>query len=269
LHRTNGPSAGNNVRASLSAFFSWAMRTGKANSNPVIGSPREEHLSRDRVLTPQELRAIWRALPNDHFGAIVRLLLLTGQRRNEIGDLRWSELHDGQMVLPGSRTKNGLTHVVPLSDQAFSIVKAQPRRLGASGKLRDLIFGIGDGSFSGWSKAKAKLDDAIAGALGKPLPAWVLHDLRRSVATYMGGGLAHALAVKLSAKDRKLAEGLGVQPHVIEAVLNHVSGHKAGVAGVYQRGTYESEKRVALDQWSRRLQEIVNSTNVASLGGVA
>lgn len=269
LHRKNGPSAGNNVRASLSAFFGWAIERGKVNANPVIGSPREEQSSRDRVLTPPELRIIWRTLPDNHFGAIVRLLLLTGQRRSEIGDLRWNEVHDRQIVLPASRTKNGLPHVVPLSDQALGIIKAQPRRIDSSGKLRDLIFGIGDGAFTGWSKSKERLDAAIAKELRKPLPDWTLHDLRRSVATYMGGDLPHHLLVKLSPKDRKLGEGLGVQPHVIEATLNHISGHKAGVAGVYQRGTYEVEKGAALDKWAQRLLEIVDSTNIASLRGAA
>jgi len=169
-------------------------------------------------------------------------LFLTAQLRAEIGDLRRSELHDGQIILPASRTKNGLIHSVPLSDQALSIIKAQPRRIDSGGRLRDLLFGMGDKGFSGWSKSKERLDEAIAEELGKPLPGWTLHDLRRTAATYMGGGLPHHMLVKLSPKDRKLADGLGIQPHVVEAVLNHISGHKAGVAGVYQRGTYEGRE---------------------------
>jgi integrase len=268
-YRKNGPSAGNHLQGSIAAFYKWAIGQGKATANPAATLARDEQSSRDRVLTPPELRIIWQALPNDHFGAIVRLLLLTGQRRSEIGDLRWSEIHDQQIILPKSRTKNHRSHIVPLSDQAWSIVKEQPRRIGTVDGLRDLIFGVGDGPFTGWSKAKKRLDEIIAEKLHKPLAAWTLHDLRRSVASYMTGDLPKELTAKLSDKDRQLSKGLGIPPYTVEDVLNHVSGYKAGVAGVYQRNVDEKAKREALEKWAQRLQEIVETKNVASLRGVA
>jgi integrase len=128
--------------------------------------------------------------------------------------------------LPPARTKNKREHDVPMSDPVRKLLK---RRKGRG--ERDLVFGTGKGPFSGWSRAKEALDANV------PLPAWRLHDLRRTVATQM-------------------AEN-GVQPHIIEAVLNHVSGHKAGVAGIYNRATYAAEKREALELWAGHLQKIV------------
>jgi integrase len=164
---------------------------------------------------------------NDH-GRIVRLLILTGCRRDEIGSLRWAEIdkESRMIVLPGERTKNSRTHHVPLSKIALDIIEAIPR-----GVSRDFVFGEGKGGFSGWSKAKAALDAQLG------LKPWRLHDLRRTASTRMGDS--------------------GVQPHIIEAVINHVSGHKAGVAGVYNRSTYENEKRAALDALSNYLMVAV------------
>ncbi len=234
----SGPAAANRVRASVSAFFAWALREGLVEDNPVIGTNKaHESGARERVLTGAELRAIWHGLKDDHYGAIVRLLMLTGQRRDEIGSLRWSEIADTAMkiTLPSTRTKNKREHVVPLSGPALAILKAQTRRTNGE-EERDLIFGIGEGGFSGWSDCKHALDDAITEEEGQSLPHWTLHDLRRSAAT----GMAER----------------GVQPHVIEAVLNHV-GHKGGVAGIYNRASYEREKTAALSLWADHVTAIV------------
>ena len=243
----SGAVTGNRVRTTLSTFFSWAMMHGLVESNPVIGTMRNRERSRERVLQPAELRTIWNRLEDDHFGAIIKLLALTGQRANEIAALRWSEIHDNAIVLPADRTKNHRAHVVPLSKPALAIIEAQPRRSNADGKPRDLIFGLADGPFSGWSNSKEKLDERITKAIGKPVPHWTPHDLRRTAATQM-------------------AE-IGIQPHVIEAVLNHISGHRAGVAGIYNRAAYEREKAVALDLWAERLAAIVEGrdSNVVTL----
>ena len=167
-----GTRTANLVRSSVSAFFTWAMAHGLAENNPVIGTAKNEERSRERVLTPVELRLIWNALGNDEYSAIIRLLALTGQRASEIADLRWSEIHDDQIILPPERTKNGRPHVVPLSPIAMQIIEAQG---GDNG--RDLIFGRGEGGFSGWSKSKERLDLRIAEANGgKPIPPWVPHD---------------------------------------------------------------------------------------------
>lgn len=145
--------------------------------------------------------------------------------------------------LPGDRTKNKLPHEVPLSDQALAIVNGLPVR-----EDRALVFGTGKGGFSGWACAKAALGERIAKAravaAGRETPTaadrladWHLHDLRRSTVTHM-------------------AE-LGVQPHILEAAINHVSGHKAGVAGTYNRAVYAKEKRETLSLWAGWLMGVV------------
>ena len=243
----SGAVTGNRVRTTISTFFSWAMMHALVENNPVIGTMRNRERSRERVLKPAELRAIWDSLEDDHFGAIIRLLALTGQRASEIASLRWSEIHDNSIVLPSGRTKNYRAHVVPLSKPAHAIIEAQPHRSNADGRPRDLIFGLADGPFSGWSNSKKKLDKRIAKATGKPLPHWTPHDLRRTAATGMAD--------------------LGIQPHVIEAVLNHVSGTIKGVGRIYNRSSYEREKRQALDLWSECLMAIVEGreSNVVTL----
>ncbi len=267
--KNSGAVTANRVRTSLSSFFTWAMEQGQTDTNPVIGTTRHKERSRERVLTPSELRLIWNALDDDHYGAILKLLALTGQRADEIAALSWSEIHDDKIVLSEERTKNKRAHVIPLSQPALDIIAKQPRRATETGAPRDLIFGryAGSGPFSGWSRSKEKLDAKITEADGGPLPHWTPHDLRRTCATYVGGGLpAHELE-KLKGRDKEMAKGLGVQPHVIEAVLNHVSGHKAGVAGTYNRSTYEPEKRTALDLWAEHLTAIVENraSNVTPL----
>jgi integrase len=240
----HGPASADRARAVLSSFFAWAIGEGLCDTNPVVGTNKhfDGERSRDRVLTDRELTVIWKALPDSDYGAIVRLLILTGQRREEIGGLRWSEvdLEARQIALPAARTKNHRPHDVPLSDEALLILKSRPAHAG-----RDLVFGDGprtrDGEdrgcgFQGWSKAKLALDQQTSS-----VGLWRLHDVRRTVAT-------------------RMAE-LGVQPHVVEAVLNHVSGHKAGVAGVYNRSSYATEKREALDFWGKHVEALTADDN--------
>jgi integrase len=251
--KQSGAVTANRLRTSLSTFFAWLIQRGRAPANPVINVEKNPEKSRDRVLTPAELRLIWNALEDDQYGSIVKLLALTGQRASEVAGLCWSEIHDDQIILPEERTKNGRPHVLPLSEAAAEIIEQQPKREG-----RDLIFGRGEGAFSGWSKSKERLDERIAEAFGgKQIPHWTPHDLRRTLATYLGGGLPEHQLKKLLPKDRDAAGGLGIEPHVIEAVLNHVSGTKAGIVSVYQRGTYPREKKVALNLWADRLIAIV------------
>ena len=235
IETASGPVARNRVRSSLSALFGWAVTEGLLDANPVQGTAKlDEGGSRERVLTQQELAELWSALdaePNPQFADIVRLLILTGQRREEVGSLCWSEVADDRAILPPERTKNSRQHEVPLSRQAQTILARQPKRKG-----RDFVFGIGEAGFSGWSDCKARLDQALLAARrqtnrkAKAMPDWRLHDLRRTCAT----GMAE----------------LGVQPHIIEAVLNHVSGHKGGVAGIYNRARYAEEVRAALARWA-------------------
>jgi integrase len=237
-----GRFAANRARASLSTLFTWAMREGLIEANPVIGTNKAtEERSRDRVLSNSELVEIWNACRGDDYGRIVRLLILTGQRRDEVGSISSSEINlsNQQWSLPGERTKNRLPHDVPLSDAAINVLRSAPRREG-----RELIFGEGSGGFGGWSRAKEAIDKRINDArvehVGKhveQVAPWRIHDIRRTVATGMAD--------------------IGAQPHVIEAVLNHVSGHKAGVAGIYNRAIYAAEKRAALERWADHVLSLV------------
>ena len=181
----------------------------------------------------QLLDLVWRR-QQLHPLAHHRLLMLLGQRREEVAAMRWSELDldKRRWRLEGERTKNSLPHDIPLPDAAIDLLTARGRRAG-----RDFVFGEGVGSFQGWSKAKASLDKRLQAA-GITAP-WRLHDLRRTLATRMAD--------------------LGVQPHVIEAVLNHISGHKAGVAGIYNRSTYAAEKSAALTLWSDHVMTLVGA----------
>lgn len=238
----NGPVSATRARAALSALLTWAMREGIADANPVIGTNRPdgrrgEAKTRERVLSDAELAEIWRACSDDDYGHIIRLLILSGQRRNEVGAMAWPEidLDRGTWTISGDRTKNGRAHAVALPHAALAIVERVEHRAGT-----DRLFGRGGNGFGGWSKARAALDQRIAknrGARAEPLGPWVVHDLRRTVATRMAD--------------------LGVLPHVIEAVLNHVSGHKAGVAGIYNRASYERETRAALALWADHVRSIV------------
>jgi integrase len=177
----------------------------------------------------------------------VRLLILTGQRRAEIGDLSWLEVNfdQRQIELPAARTKNGRPHIVPLSTLALVILKGTSRRDG-----RDLVFGNGAGGFSGWSKAKSDLQRRLAklSVPGGPMERWTLHDIHRSVVTHLN---EHSFA----------------QPHVVEALVNHVSGHKVGVAGVYNRAAYAAEKRRAVELWGDHFAALIDdrASNVVAL----
>jgi integrase len=194
-------------------------------------------VQRDHVITDLELKAIWQACQNDDYGCIVRLLILTAQRREEVaamtvGELDLADPKAARWSIPKERTKNGFPHDVPLSAAALEILSAAPKREG-----RELLFGSGEGGFQGWSKAKAALDKRISKTGAKVRP-WRLHDIRRTVATRMAD--------------------LGTLPHVIEAILNHISGHKGGVAGIYNRATYAKEKRQALDTWAAYVAKLTN-----------
>ena len=222
------PIQANRTRASLSKFYNWACGEGLAESNPAALCNRNPEKSRDRVLTPGELKQIWAALPDSDYGAILKILILTGQRAAEISDLQWPEIDfERKLVsLPASRTKNKRAHRIPMSDMVRAILKAHPQN------GRDFVFGVGQQrGFSGWSRAKANLDEVVQ------IPAWRVHDIRRSTAT----GMAE----------------IGIQPHIIEAVLNHVSGHKGGVAGIYNRAAYEAEKATALNRWAEHVAAVV------------
>lgn len=228
IRKEYGDAAAARARSVLSSAFVWAMREGLTESNAVIGThnPGEALQSRDRVLGDAELAAVWRACDDDDFGKIVKLLILTGARRSEISFLRWSEIADNTITIAAERSKNGKAHTLILPAMAVQILKSVPRR-------GDCVFGEHGRGFARWSFWVDKLRER----LGDSVKPWRLHDLRRSAAT----GMAE----------------IGIEPHIIEAVLNHVSGHKAGVAGIYNRARYSEAIRIALQRWAEHLLAIV------------
>jgi integrase len=238
------PTAANRVLAVVKKLFRWALGRGYVDRDPCSGIPKPGNgTKRDRVLDNDELARVWRSAETMAypFGPAVRLLILTGARREEVGAMRWSEIDlEGKIwTLPAGRAKNNVEHVVPLSDPALSLIRSLPR----IGRAAFVFTTTGETAVSGWSNAKANLDDAILEAMreGDPkpeaIPGWTLHDLRRTFAT----GLA----------------GLGVATPVVEKILNHVSGSFGGVAGVYQRHAFAVEKRAALHKWAARVAVIV------------
>lgn len=247
ISTSRGPYAANRARATLSALFTWAMHQGEVELNPVIATGKAtEEIRRDRVLSEPEIAAVWHACGADDYGRIVRLLMLTGQRREEVGAMRWSELEltgtKPVWRLPAARTKNNLPHDVPLSDPALEILQSAPRRAvpGTGGaEERDLIFGEGKGAFQGWSNAKSAMDERIFKQSNMKIPPWRIHDLRRTMVTQMNE--------------------IRILPHVVEAVVNHVTGpSKMGVAGIYNRAAYATEKREALISWAAHVKKIAN-----------
>jgi integrase len=181
------------------------------------------------------------------YGTIIRLMILTGQRRGEVAGMTWGELSAdlASWTIPRERTKNGVVHVVPLSERARDLIRATlPKDVDAERIMRErrasnalVLPGAVGTVFSGWSKSKVALDKAINEAHAKaaagaaaPLESWTVHDLRRTLAT----GL----------------QRLDVRLEVTEAVLNHISGSRGGIAGVYQQHNWAAEKRTALDRWA-------------------
>ena len=227
----NGSITAVRARGALSSFYVWAMGHGLAEINPVVGTLKpEDSKPRERVLSNDELAAVWRACADDAYGKVIRLLILTGGRRAEVGGMRWSEIdfERGTWSLPPERTKNGRAHVLPLSALALHIIESVPQGVG-----RDHLFGSrsSDG-LSHWH-AKADLDRK----LGTAVAPWRIHDLRRTLAT-------------------RLCD-LGTTPHVVEQILNHQSGHRAGVAGIYNRSGYANEVRAALALWADHVRALV------------
>lgn len=234
----HGPTSAARARSNLSALFAWAMKEGMVDANPVIGTnnPIEGKQGRDRVLTEQELQIVWRNCQEDDFGRIVRLLLLTACRRDEIGWLSWQEvdLPGSRLLLPAERTKPGRALEMPLVPTAMAILRAAPRRIG-----RKFVFGGSGGGFGAWSWCTMALHARIATAEGRALPHWTLHDLRRTVRTGMSK--------------------LGVKPHIAELVLNHIA-HRSGVVGVYDQHDYQPEIAEALTKWEAHLLATVDGT---------
>jgi integrase len=245
IEEESGAVTRNRVRSALSAYFTWLAREGYLDANPVAFTTVAEEKARDRVLSDEELRIIWQALEDDQFGAIIKILMLTGMRRDEAGGLRFDEISPTLplITLPPERTKNGREHLVPLSKPVLEIVRALPRRTTADGTPWEHVFGRTDEhGFQNYSRGKAELDARIAEA-GHRLTHWTLHDFRRTLST-------------------ALHDRFGVLPHVVETLLGHAGGHKNGVAGVYNKAIYLEERRRALERWGAHIMELVTGKRV-------
>jgi integrase len=233
---------GRTLHARLSAFFGWCVDDMRIESNPCSKVKRPPPKSRDRVLSDDELVAVWKAYDQlqPQYGALVRMLILTGQRLRECGRMEWRELSPDLSVwtLPGERTKNGRAHTVPLPPLARDIIKSVPR------PSEIYVFSLGANEpLESYSRMKRKLD----GLTGITEP-WTLHDLRRSTAS----GL----------------QRLGIKLEVTEAILNHQSGSRSGIVGVYQLHDYAKEKRDALARWANRVKTLAagrSDTNVIDI----
>jgi integrase len=244
----------------LRPLFKWALERDLIEANPLTGiaapKPAEK---RERVLEPHEIAAFWQGCEGVSwpFASIYKLLLLTGTRREEVAGMRWSELDldAGVWTLPGTRTKNKRDHRLPLAPAAVALLD----RAGIAAIKQGYGYADGDLVFSttgitapsGWSKAKAALDKAMQELLGPKFRPWRVHDLRRTAATGM--------------------EDLGIPTHIVETALNHVSGAKAGIVGVYQRAAHREAVKRAFLAWERRLLELTGgdsapvSNNVVQL----
>jgi len=229
----------------LSKLFAWLIQQRRVTVNPCVGVHRPETpKARDRVLSNSEIARFWKAADatGEPVAGLLKLLLLTGCRLNEVAGMRWSELSDdgASWLIPGERTKNHRPHIVPLTSLVREIIDNAKRIEGC-----DFVFSnTGSSPISGWSKVKDRIDAAM-----KPATPWVLHDLRRTAAT----GMAE----------------IGIAPHIVEAVLNHVSGARAGVAGTYNRAQYLPEKTAALKRWAVHVQGLAagKQSNVTALRG--
>ena len=292
------PTVASNARKRLSAFYNWALPRLPDNAvNPVAGSvSAPPPAARERVLSANELTALWKVLGDEEepWRTALRLLILTGQRRGEVFDAAWSEFDlDGALwTIPAARAKNGKVHLVPLAPQVVDLLRALPRNgrvfanvadakrfvalsgcsatevAGARWQEFDLaknvwrlskkrsatrkavevvlspeactfLHSLGSegmvfpGTSRAYSRSARRISTALDKELGAPAPTWSWHDLRRTVAT----GL----------------QRLGVRLEVTEAVLNHVSGTRAGMVGIYQRHHWFDEKRVALVAWANEV----------------
>jgi integrase len=249
IAETSGPVASNRCRGTIAAYFTWLASKGILTTNVAANAGQAAtNGARDRVLTDAELVEVWNAAADGgdgvgagQFNSIMRLLILLGLRRSEIADLRWSEIDlDAAVIrLPGARTKSGREHIVPIGPTAVQILEEQPRRKEKDGSDRDLVFGHAKGAGfkdpdGAINRVRARIAENRRTAGKGPMPHWTLHDFRRAISTGLNG--------------------MGVAPHIVEAVLGH---HIKGVAGVYNHADYADEQRAALERWDAHIARLV------------
>ncbi|MDM7955801.1 site-specific integrase [Blastomonas sp.] len=245
------PQAANrrNVFAVLRRLFRWAVSRGDIERSPMEGMEAPPPVkARDRWLSDRELASVWHQSFHTHrlFGAIIRLLIVTGQRREEVTSLSWQELDREKRMwtLPGERSKNGEPNSVPLNALAISVLDEVANTHAWPGRGR-VFFTSSGAKFTAFSKGKTKLDELIAADEGGLLTPWRLHDLRRTLATGF--------------------QRLGVRFEVTEAVLNHLGGSRSGIAGIYQRYNWEQEKVEALEMWNVHIVSLLSEVPAKSI----
>jgi integrase len=220
------PVLANRTKAVMTKFFNWCASRDIIKASPCVGvaTPTKE-TARDRVLDDAELRRLWCAADavGGNVSAYVKLLVLTGQRRSEIAELRWKEVSDGALAFAAERMKGKQAHILPLSTQAAAIIDAMPR-------VDDFV--LGGALRWHFHHVKRALDEHMG-----DVPKWVIHDIRRSTAS----GMAK----------------IGVQLPVIEKILAHKGQSFSGVAGVYQRHSFLPEIAVAVQRWADHIDQIV------------
>jgi integrase len=253
----------NRTLARLRALFNWAIERERLSASPTerMKLPTKER-ARDRALTDDEVRWFWQGCCEIGwpFGPLFKLLLLTAQRRDEVGGIRWSEIDLDNRIwtLPRQRAKNDRGHEVQLSDAVVDILRSLPRIANGGNQQDGLVFTTtGRTAVSGFGNVKKRLDVVMVEARRRSallsedatIPDWRLHDLRRTATT----GMAR----------------LNIPPHVVDKILNHTGGAIRGVAAVYNRHAYLEERRAALEAWERHVSSLVApaGANVAALDG--
>lgn len=226
----------NRIYAYIKAFLNWAVGKGYCDTNPAekIKRPHKEK-ARDRILSEGEIKNVWNACEKEGFpfGSFLKFSLLTGQRKGEITEARWEQVDFEKRlwIIPQENTKTGRNQIVPLSDLAWDILMQTPWRDG-------YIFSIDSkNSYNGFSRSKSRFDALLKEESKTGISHWTIHDLRRTMTT----GLAE----------------MGVPPHVCESILNHSSGKISGVAAIYNRYDYLSEKTEALQAWADKLNVLI------------
>jgi integrase len=253
----SGPIAANRTLSLVRKFWNWAVERGIVDSSPAGAiKPYAKERSRDRVLTDDEIAHLWPALDEMGypFGDFMKVLTLTAQRRQEVATMQWTDIDlsadPPTWTLPRSATKGDREHVVPLSEQVVAVLSDVPRF-----KANAYIFTTKPGRpISGFSKAKATVNRKALEAAQKAakedgedpeavtaLPAWRMHDLRRTAASNMAR--------------------MGFPPHVVAAVLNHSPGSTQGVTAIYNRYAYADEKAAALTAWARHVTSILEPSD--------
>ena len=267
IHDGGSPVAANRTLAYLRKFFRWCRAKQVITVVPTEGLEPPGEEGEGRALKDSEIPEVWRAIDAESgvFAPLLKILLLTGQRRGEVGGMAWDELtglqrdDEGHLVpidgqkpaweIPGTRTKNKLPNVVPLTPQAIALLNAVTPKAGSK-----LVFTTnGEKAYSGFSNVKERVDKHIAAARAKakrdPIEHWTFHSFRHTVSTGMNE--------------------IGVLPHIVEAVLNHISGAKAGVAGRYNKAAYLDEKRKALEAWAEHVDKLLKPPAVLRLAAAS